>query len=44
VAQHPGGDHSLFIGEIVGAGYDEGAEPLIWYGSRYRQLSPEEPA
>jgi flavin reductase (DIM6/NTAB) family NADH-FMN oxidoreductase RutF len=44
VAQHPGGDHSLFIGEIVGAGYDEGAEPLIWYGSRYRQLSPEDPA
>lgn len=43
VAQHPGGDHTLFIGEIVGAGYDEGAEPLIWYGSRYRQLSPEEP-
>jgi flavin reductase (DIM6/NTAB) family NADH-FMN oxidoreductase RutF len=44
VAQHPGGDHTIFIGEIVGAGYDEAAEPLIWYGSRYRQLSPEEPA
>ena len=44
VAQHPGGDHTLFIGEIVGAGYDDAAEPLIWYGSRYRQLSPEEPA
>ena len=42
VAQHPGGDHSLFIGEIVGAGYDESAEPLVWYGSRYRQLSPED--
>ena len=43
VAQHPGGDHTIFIGEIVGAGYDEAGEPLIWYGSRYRQLSPEEP-
>lgn len=44
VATHTGGDHSIFIGEIVGAGYDEGAEPLIWYGARYRQLSPEDPS
>lgn len=45
VAQQPGGDHSLFVGEIVAAGFDEGAEPLIWYGSRYRRLAPlsEEP-
>jgi flavin reductase (DIM6/NTAB) family NADH-FMN oxidoreductase RutF len=40
VAQHPGGDHSLFVGEIVAAGFDEGAEPLIWYASRYRHLAP----
>lgn len=39
VAQHPGGDHSLFVGEIVAAGFDEGAEPLIWYASRYRHLA-----
>jgi flavin reductase (DIM6/NTAB) family NADH-FMN oxidoreductase RutF len=43
VTRHAGGDHTLFIGEIVGAGYDEAAEPLIWYGSRYRQLAAEEP-
>lgn len=43
VAQHPAGDHSLFVGEIVAAGYEEGAEPLVWYGSRYRALAPEEP-
>jgi flavin reductase len=43
VATHPGGDHSMFVGEIVAAGYEEGAEPLIWYGSRYRQLSADEP-
>jgi len=43
VDQHPGGDHTIFVGEIVGAGFDEAAEPLIWYGSRYRQLSPDEP-
>jgi flavin reductase (DIM6/NTAB) family NADH-FMN oxidoreductase RutF len=39
VAQHPGGDHSLFVGEIVAAGFDERGEPLIWYGSRYRRLA-----
>jgi flavin reductase (DIM6/NTAB) family NADH-FMN oxidoreductase RutF len=38
VAQHPGGDHTLFVGEIVAAGFVEEAEPLIWYGSRYRRL------
>ncbi len=42
VAQHPGGDHSLFVGEIVAAGFDERAEPLIWYASRYRRLEEGE--
>ena len=36
--RHPGGDHTLFLGEIVAAGYREDAAPLIWYGSRYRRL------
>lgn len=40
VATHPGGDHSIFVGEIVAAGFEEGAEPLIWYGSGYRRLEP----
>lgn len=39
MATHPGGDHSLFVGEIVAAGFTEGTEPLVWYGSRYRRLS-----
>ncbi|HET6380962.1 MAG TPA: flavin reductase family protein [candidate division Zixibacteria bacterium] len=43
VDSHRGGDHTMFIGEIVAAGYEEGAEPLIWYGSRYRRLAAEEP-
>jgi flavin reductase (DIM6/NTAB) family NADH-FMN oxidoreductase RutF len=43
VAQHPGGDHTIFVGEIVAAGFSEGAEPLIWFGSRYRRLAPVEP-
>lgn len=37
--QHPGGDHTMFIGEIVAAGYREDAQPLIWFGSRYRRLA-----
>jgi flavin reductase (DIM6/NTAB) family NADH-FMN oxidoreductase RutF len=41
VAQHPGGDHTMFVGEIVAAGFDEEAEPLIWFGSRYRRLEPD---
>lgn len=42
-AQHPGGDHTIFVGEIVAAGYEEGAEPLVWYGSRYRRLAEDLP-
>jgi flavin reductase (DIM6/NTAB) family NADH-FMN oxidoreductase RutF len=42
IARHPGGDHTIFIGEIVAAGFDEGADPLIWYGSRYRRLADAE--
>ncbi len=40
--RHPGGDHTLFLGEIVAAGYREDAAPLIWYGSRYRGLGDAE--
>lgn len=39
-ARHDGGDHTMFIGEIVAAGFREDAEPLIWFGSRYRRLAP----
>lgn len=40
---HPVGTHTIFIGEIVAAGYEEGAEPLLWFGSRYRRLVEEGP-
>jgi flavin reductase (DIM6/NTAB) family NADH-FMN oxidoreductase RutF len=43
IAHHPAGDHTLFVGEIVDAAFDEGAEPLIWYGSRYRRLAEDVP-
>jgi flavin reductase (DIM6/NTAB) family NADH-FMN oxidoreductase RutF len=44
IATHPGGDHSIFVGEIVAAGFEEDAEPLIWYASAYRKLAPGGPA
>lgn len=41
-ARHDGGDHTLFLGEIVAAGFREDAEPLLWFGSRYRRLAAED--
>lgn len=43
-ARHDGGDHTIFVGEIAAAGYREDAEPLIWFGSRYRLVAPADPA
>jgi flavin reductase (DIM6/NTAB) family NADH-FMN oxidoreductase RutF len=40
-ARHDGGDHTIFIGEIVAAGFREDAEPLLWYASGYHRLSAE---
>ena len=37
--RHDGGDHTIFIGEIVAAGFREDAEPLLWYASGYRHLA-----
>jgi len=36
---HDGGDHVIFLGEIVAAGFREDAKPLLWYASRYRELA-----
>jgi flavin reductase (DIM6/NTAB) family NADH-FMN oxidoreductase RutF len=40
-ASYPAGTHTIFVGEIVAAGYEEDGEPLLWFGSRYRRISPE---
>jgi flavin reductase (DIM6/NTAB) family NADH-FMN oxidoreductase RutF len=40
-ARHDGGDHTIFLGEIVAAGFREDAKPLLWYASGYRRLSAE---
>jgi flavin reductase len=36
--QHDGGDHVIFLAEIVAAGFREDAEPLLWFASEYRSL------
>jgi flavin reductase len=41
--RHPGGDHTMFVGEIVAAGYRDDAKPLLWYGSRYHRMASEVP-
>ena len=38
-ARHDGGDHTIFIGDLVAAGFREDAEPLLWYASGYHRLS-----
>jgi len=38
-ARHDGGDHTVFLGEIVAAGFREDAEPLLWYASAYREMA-----
>ena len=35
------GTHTIFIGEIVAAGYEEAGEPLLWFGSRYRRIAAD---
>jgi len=34
----PGGDHEIFIGEIVG-GEHHGGEPLLYHAGKYRRLA-----
>ncbi len=43
VARYDGGDHSIFLGEVVAAGYEERAEPLIFFAGAYRRLEPPDP-
>lgn len=38
VAEHPGGDHDIFIGELVNSDVDEGS-PLVYFRGNYVELS-----
>jgi flavin reductase (DIM6/NTAB) family NADH-FMN oxidoreductase RutF len=36
---HDGGDHSIFVGEVVALGELQGTEPLVFYEGGYRRLA-----
>ncbi|CAN5847522.1 flavin reductase family protein [soil metagenome] len=36
-----GGDHSIFVGEVVDLGRLGGREPLVWFDGVYRTLAPD---
>ncbi|HVM18336.1 MAG TPA: flavin reductase family protein [Egibacteraceae bacterium] len=41
--RHEGGDHSIFMGEVVDLGVlRPDADPLLFYGGRYRRLVAED--
>lgn len=40
--RYDGGDHTMFLGEIVAAGFREDAEPLLWYASGYHRLAVDD--
>jgi len=35
----PGGDHDIFIGEILAGGHNEEGRPLLYFGGKYRKLA-----
>jgi flavin reductase (DIM6/NTAB) family NADH-FMN oxidoreductase RutF len=39
VHRYDGGDHTIFLGEIVSAGYEENADPLLFFAGAYRNFS-----
>lgn len=39
VAAYPGGDHSIFVGEVVALGQPPGDSPLLYYQSQYQKLA-----
>ncbi len=38
VSTHVAGDHTLFIGEVVAAGVNSTAKPLVYWNADYRKL------
>lgn len=38
IATHEGGDHSIFVGEVVALGHGEESDPLLYFQSRYQKL------
>lgn len=40
---YDGGDHTIFVGEVVAGEVGRGAAPLLYYNSRWSQLADEGP-
>ena len=38
VAEYPGGDHTIFLGEVVSAALDTGENPTLYFESPWRTL------
>jgi branched-chain amino acid transport system ATP-binding protein len=43
VARHDGGDHLIVVGHVLQLSHRDEAEPLLFFGSRYRRLDPQVP-
>jgi flavin reductase (DIM6/NTAB) family NADH-FMN oxidoreductase RutF len=41
IEQHPASDHEIFVAKVVNGSLFSDDEPLIFYGSKYRKLTPE---
>ncbi|MDZ7291635.1 MAG: flavin reductase family protein [candidate division KSB1 bacterium] len=39
-ATYPGGDHSIFVGEVVALGQTQEQTPLLYFRSTYQKLDP----
>lgn len=35
-----GGDHSIFLGQVLGGGVERDGEPLVYFRGAYRRLAP----
>lgn len=40
-ASYDGGDHTIFVGEVVDAGLGEDRDPLLYFRRQYRYLKPK---
>jgi flavin reductase len=40
-AAHDGGDHSIFVGEVLDLGRSQGGDALIFHGGRFHRLIPD---
>ena len=38
---YDGGDHSIFVGDVVAAGTSDTGEPILYYNRTWRTLSPQ---